>query len=272
MFNAFASRKPKHMNSSQTPFATLVKKLQESLTKMESFDVVTVAQNMDGVLIVFRKVSTLYMYLLDSKRSSPSLLARQLRLRLQADDNSDIPRNLHNIVVSIHAIATFQALHEYLRPRVAGLIGGGSRLSGMLAAIAAGLGGPLSGGNPDNNPPKDSGGTSDVAPAGTSSVSNAANDGPRRSRRLSAKTIGGSVNKGDDEGLPNDGNMPAESTTSQSQAGDSSAGPSSGETIYADFTDDEVDADVFDEEIDQEQSSGDKTVTLAVAEGMNFSL
>ncbi|KAF8623233.1 hypothetical protein AX15_006467 [Amanita polypyramis BW_CC] len=244
MFNAFTFRKPKHTNTNQIPFVTLVKKLQESLTKMESFDVVTVAQNMD-----------------DSKRSSPSLLARQLRLRLQADDNSDIPRNLHNIVVSIHAIATFQALHDYLRPRVAGLIGGGSRLSGMLAAIAAGLGGPLSGGNLDNNAPKNSRGTPDAAPAGTSSISNAANDRPRRSRRLSAKTAGGSVNKGDES---SDANVIAESTTSQ--AGDSSVGPSSGETVYADFTDDEVDADVFDEEIEQEQLSGDKTVTLSVAE------
>ena len=58
----------------------------------------------------------------DSKRSSPSLLARQLRLRLVAGEDSDIPKNLHNIVVSIHAIATFQALHDYLRPRVAGLM------------------------------------------------------------------------------------------------------------------------------------------------------
>jgi E3 ubiquitin-protein ligase TRIP12 len=73
----------------------------------------------------------------DSKRSSPSLLARQLRLRLVADDDSDIPRNLHNIVVSIHAIATFQALHDYLRPCVAGLLLGGSRLSDILAALAA---------------------------------------------------------------------------------------------------------------------------------------
>lgn len=48
MFNAFASRKTKHLSNSQTPFSTLVKKLQESLTKMESFDVITVAQNMDG--------------------------------------------------------------------------------------------------------------------------------------------------------------------------------------------------------------------------------
>jgi len=32
----------------QSPFATFVKKLQESLTRMEPFDVVTVAQGGDG--------------------------------------------------------------------------------------------------------------------------------------------------------------------------------------------------------------------------------
>lgn len=53
-----------------------------------------------------------------------------------ADDDSDIPRNLQNMVVSIHAIATFQALNDYLRPRVAGLMSSG-RLSNMLAALSA---------------------------------------------------------------------------------------------------------------------------------------
>src|SRR5882672_7986670 len=67
------------------------------------------------------------------------MLARQLRLRLVAADGSEIPRNCSNIIVSIHAIATFQALNDYLRPRISGLLGGmgGSRLSGMLAALAA---------------------------------------------------------------------------------------------------------------------------------------
>ena len=38
----------KGLHPGQTPFATLVKKLQESLTRMESFDVITVTQNSDG--------------------------------------------------------------------------------------------------------------------------------------------------------------------------------------------------------------------------------
>lgn len=48
LLDAFAGRKIKGPQPSQTPFATLVKKLQESLTRMESFDVITVAQNSDG--------------------------------------------------------------------------------------------------------------------------------------------------------------------------------------------------------------------------------
>jgi hypothetical protein len=48
LLEAFACRKVKGLNPGQTPFATLVKKLQESLTRMESFDVITVTQNSDG--------------------------------------------------------------------------------------------------------------------------------------------------------------------------------------------------------------------------------
>lgn len=46
-FTAFTSRKTKG-GSGQTPFTVFVKKLQESLTRMESFEVVGVAQSADG--------------------------------------------------------------------------------------------------------------------------------------------------------------------------------------------------------------------------------
>ena len=48
LLDAFACRKIKGIQPGLTPFATLVKKLQESLTRMESFDVITVTQNSDG--------------------------------------------------------------------------------------------------------------------------------------------------------------------------------------------------------------------------------
>jgi hypothetical protein len=50
LLDAFGGRRLKALAAGHTPFATLVKKLQESLTRMESFDVVTVAQGSDGQL------------------------------------------------------------------------------------------------------------------------------------------------------------------------------------------------------------------------------
>lgn len=46
-FEAFTARKVQG-KVAETPLAIFVKKLQESLTRMESFEVVTVAQSADG--------------------------------------------------------------------------------------------------------------------------------------------------------------------------------------------------------------------------------
>ncbi|KAJ3559621.1 hypothetical protein NM688_g224 [Phlebia brevispora] len=248
-FEAFTARKVTALNGSQTPFSIFVKKLQESLTRMESFEVVTVAQSID-----------------DSKRSSPSLLARQLRLRLIAADDSDVPRNLSNIIVSIHAIATFQALHDYLRPRVAGLLGSGSRISGMLAALAAsGLAASSSSQTESPRPPPTSDNTS------TPPASSAAAISRRRSLRLSAKKAGQSneesagvhddssargEDKGDAETIES---APADSARSDTAVNDEFA---------ADFTDEDVDVDaeVIDDEEDSDSGTPEKTVTVSVGD------
>lgn len=89
-------------DSPTTPFSVLIHKLQDLLSRSENFEVVTVHQNtFDG-----------------NHSSAASMLAKQIRLRLVADDDSDIPGPFRSIMVSIHAIATFQALEDYLRPRV----------------------------------------------------------------------------------------------------------------------------------------------------------
>ena len=88
-----------------------------------------VRQRRWGVPVSHYSLLSLNFEFVGSKRSSPSLLARQLCLRLV---DSDIPRNLSNIVVSIHVIATFQALHDYLRPRISGLLS--SRLKALWHA------------------------------------------------------------------------------------------------------------------------------------------
>ncbi|KAH9172968.1 hypothetical protein EDB89DRAFT_1961917 [Lactarius sanguifluus] len=228
-FDAFIVRKSKVLAGSQTPFAIFVKKLQESLTRMEAFDVVTVTQGMD-----------------DSKRSSsPSLLARQLRLRLVAAEGSDIPKNFNNIVVSIHAIATFQALHDYLRPRVSGLMFSGSRLSGMLAALA----GVTSGGLSATKPPDQPEASTSAGPSATAAASEAVPEPP-------------AVEAGPSNPPPASLGSSAEPPTSA--AGEDSFGDNA--EFTADFTDDDVEAEVFDDEIDPDNVSAEKTVTLSVAD------
>ncbi|KAH7032398.1 thyroid hormone receptor interactor 12 [Macrophomina phaseolina] len=118
-----------------TPFSILVSKLQDLLSRAEHFEVITVHQNA-----------------FDSNRSSAaSMLAKQLRLKLVADEDSGIPRAYRNIMVSIHAIATFKALDDYLRPRIAlaerPRPSGRSRdgVSSAIAAYAAAIAGRNSG-------------------------------------------------------------------------------------------------------------------------------
>ncbi|EPE26658.1 Hect, E3 ligase catalytic [Glarea lozoyensis ATCC 20868] len=121
------SKKSKSANTESvaTPFSSLIHKLQDLLSRSEHFEVVTVHQNtFDG-----------------NRSSAASMLAKQIRLKLVADDESEIPRPYRNIMVSIHAIATFKALDDYLRPRISmSERPRGSRregLSGALAALAA---------------------------------------------------------------------------------------------------------------------------------------
>ncbi|KAI0704459.1 hypothetical protein C8T65DRAFT_741026 [Cerioporus squamosus] len=263
-FNAFTARKSKGLNG-QTPFAVFVKKLQESLTRMETFEVVSVAQSAD-----------------DSKRSSPSLLARQLRLRLVAAEDSDIPRNLSNIVVSIHAIATFQALHDYLRPRVSGLLSTSSRLSGMLAALAAsGLAPPSS---RFGLPEFTSRSSAAEGSAAASSSTGDASVSRRRSLRLSAKKASGASDAVADSGQSastagsgqsaDGSSAPAPAELAEGESVVSAAEPAPSETVVnddefgADFTDDEldVDAEVIEDDDDPDNSIADKTINVSVGE------
>ncbi|PFH62024.1 hypothetical protein XA68_15460 [Ophiocordyceps unilateralis] len=118
--------------SPATPFSVMIHKLQDLLSRSEHFEVITVHHNT-----------------FDGNRSSPaSMLGKQIRLRMVADDESNIPRPYRNIMVSIHAIATFKSLDDYLRPRISlAERPQNSRREGLARAFAAisGAGGlPLS--------------------------------------------------------------------------------------------------------------------------------
>jgi E3 ubiquitin-protein ligase TRIP12 len=272
LLDAFIVRKSKVLAGSQTPFAIFVKKLQESLTRMEAFDVVTVTQGMDGTSTFFLGRSTnSWPVPTDSKRSSsPSLLARQLRLRLVAAEGSDIPKNFNNIVVSIHAIATFQALHDYLRPRVSGLMFSGSRLSGMLAALAGVTSSGLSATTTTTKPPDQPEASTSSSAAGPSATVER-----RRSQRLSAKSAAALASEPASASEPGPSNpLPPPSLGSSAEPPTSLPGGDDGfgdnAEFTADFTDDDVEAEVFDDEMDPDNVSTEKTVTLSVADGLCF--
>ena len=110
--------------SNSTPFGILVYKLQDLLSRCEHFEVLTVNLNSS----------------IDVGRSNPSsMLSKQIRLKLVADEDSDIPRPYRHIMVSIHAIATFKALDDYLRPRMslASRSRSGRGPDGLPASLAA---------------------------------------------------------------------------------------------------------------------------------------
>ncbi|KAJ5105721.1 hypothetical protein NUU61_003068 [Penicillium alfredii] len=97
------SEKAQSQSTATTPFSVLIRKLQDLLSRTEHFEVITVSHNS-----------------LENTRSNAAyMLAKQLRLKLVAEDESDIPRHYKNIMVSIHAIATFKALEDFLQPRIA---------------------------------------------------------------------------------------------------------------------------------------------------------
>lgn len=127
------------LTAASSPLAMLVKRLHESLGRLETFEVET----------AFNGVA-------DSSRSASSL-GRTMRIRLQPEEGADSTRASHAISVTIQAIATIQALNDYLRNRVgtdgnlsngmAGLFGayggmaiprgGGGSASSLLSALSA---------------------------------------------------------------------------------------------------------------------------------------
>ncbi|KAG0093950.1 Ubiquitin fusion degradation protein 4 [Podila epicladia] len=92
---------PSNAGAKISPFSLLVKKMQEALTRTESFEV-EAAQNSRG----------------DVQGNPSSSLATQLRLKIAPEEGTEVPSTYQNLHVSIHAIATFRTLDEYLRPRL----------------------------------------------------------------------------------------------------------------------------------------------------------
>ena len=194
----------------------------------------------------------------DSRRSSTALLARQIRLKLIAEEGSDVPKACQAMVVSIQAIATLQALNDYLRPRLTAPPAG--RLPGMYAAYAAASDLLAGARSQQALPPSatdqgSSAATAAPAAAGASAESSTAATGDKKplTRRRSARLSG----KGPDEAAPT---ADAEASSSTAPAGGEVGTPPPSATLaqmalalgMGDFDDGYDDEDGYSDEYDED--------------------
>lgn len=167
--------------SPSTASSVLTHKLQELLSRAEHFEVITVHHN------AFES----------NRGSAANMLAKQLRLKLVADEDSGIPRPYRNIMVSIHAIATFKALDDYLRPRISlSERPRGARregITGAMAAYAAAMAGRSSGGRGAPPPPP-------LPGLGSSLPSRSAAQKPSRSKSAKSEPSGGGESSKPEDG------------------------------------------------------------------------
>jgi E3 ubiquitin-protein ligase TRIP12 len=100
IFMASSSHGKSRTGATDSAFGAMIRKLQDVLSRSEHFEVLTVHHASDG-----------------HRNNATSMLAKQIKLRMVSED-STVPRHLRTIMVSIHAIATFKSLDDYLRPRL----------------------------------------------------------------------------------------------------------------------------------------------------------
>jgi E3 ubiquitin-protein ligase TRIP12 len=184
-----------------TAFSILINKLQDLLSRAEHFEVLTVNNSASE----------------SSRSNSTSMLSKQLRLKLTANADSDIPPSYRDITVSIHAIATFKALDDYLRPRISLSERPPSvRRRDMLAHLASARMRELSG-LPDAG----------LFPPGMdpSSLSAAAPPAPKSKSRSSPTTKAGLSEKAETKAAPKDDKPTPRRSSRRSQPSSSNAPP-----------------------------------------------
>ncbi|RKO92921.1 hypothetical protein BDK51DRAFT_19836 [Blyttiomyces helicus] len=113
-------------------FRAVVQRLQESLSRTERFEVATAVPSEAGAAGASSFLGASAASLAAREAFNPSLqLARQLKLKLEAEDPASVPRPYSNLMVSVHAVATFKALEDYLKARI-----------GVVPAAASGAAAP----------------------------------------------------------------------------------------------------------------------------------
>ncbi|RXK36787.1 hypothetical protein M231_05948 [Tremella mesenterica] len=221
---------------SSGPLTLLVKRLHESLGRLETFE-----------------VETAFGGLSDSSRSS-SGLGRTMRIRLQAEEGQDIPKAVSNISVTIQAVAPLQALHDYLRPRIAdGHFMSGGGLGGLGESLqAAGMTGLTQVQAAPSSAPE----SSRLAPPAPANPTNPAPPQRRRSARLSGQPQGANPPEPASPVAPLSSSAPEPSNVPEMPLVD-----------FDEYSEEEdFDADVFDEDMEEEINRPvERVVNMSVA-------
>lgn len=101
-------------DTADSPVGFLVNKLQEALTRCESFEIVSAGgSNSSGS----RFISSIY-----HDNSYTAGMARQVKLKLTFDSATckslKLPSSMQNMILSVHAIATFKSIETFLKQRI----------------------------------------------------------------------------------------------------------------------------------------------------------
>lgn len=98
---------PPRDEDSLSPAEVLVERLQEALTRSESFEILSA----DGTTTKF--ASSVY-----HDNSHTAGMAKQVKLRLVPDFDTNLPPLMQNMVLSVHAIAGLSSIDMFLKERV----------------------------------------------------------------------------------------------------------------------------------------------------------
>lgn len=90
---------------------TFIDKLQEALTRAESFEIISAGSNNSEV----SRLASIYY-----DNSQTAGMAKQIKLRLVPEnpDQIKLPSTMQNMVLSVHAIATFTSIDTFLNQRL----------------------------------------------------------------------------------------------------------------------------------------------------------
>lgn len=112
---AFAKRHQACIEST-SPLEILIMKLQELLSRSERFEVISVSQGPFD----------------DNRRNPASMLAKQIRLKVIAEDKSSVPKECQQFTVSIHAISQVHNLASFIRNKIVTFTARPASIAGSL--------------------------------------------------------------------------------------------------------------------------------------------